>query len=310
MHADSTQLIDRQLYKAAVAGPKQLALFEDTDLQLADRASSWAYQHPEYLLSDNQGIGCSGVTPGKHHYVPQLVKMILDMSSKPVRNGAPLVYIEPYAGSGLYLNKGLLTIGSPLLALDVMDSHKLFSDRSNHYDVFLCEKKKKFADLLKLHILGMELGKSARSINIVRDVCQLSVPKIANLLINSTRGILFVDPNGMLPKALHEWSHFQTLSQVDFVLWVDRGIPKRFQGLTDPDHSRWKFALKNGDCRPLRQIIDGINKQKWIIRKPFSVSGKARTIIIGTNWKMFPIWTAGGWVDISTLEGQSILSEF
>lgn len=285
-----------------------LPLWAQTPLQA--RAEAWAAAHPDLVGHGGGVLGCSGLTVGKHFQVPPQVSMVMKTCYQHIRGGGEVVYIETHAGSMLYSKDGELMLGTGALVQEELDQLPVFRAEGFKYRAYFCERRPKAAAQARANLAGLEVGKHAASIEVFAERCQDAIPRLAKQLRLGSRGVLFIDPNGLPPVDAGAWSRLSALHTVDFVFWLDMDTGRRYRHLeTDASRHTWHVDSPNfqGDTRPLTSVVDSISKRRWVVREPFKLRGRRRTILIGSNWKDFPVWRKQGYWLLDEPEGQAIL---
>ena len=254
-------------------------------------------------------VGRSAVTPAKHEHLQALLHMELQINRKYILRGWPFVYIETHAGTGYYWLDGQPLeegpqLGSPIEALLELDRNPIFRNKQARYAALFVDQHRTYAKRLRTFIQRAELGRYGHC-EIVSGQCQEALPAIARRVRIGSRGLIFVDPNGLPPQGIFDVFQQPQLARIDVALWIDLRTIRRVLAVKRwPDHFRGKEI---GDRRPTADLIASIPKQRWLVRRPFVRANSERTMVIGTNWTDFPIWTAGGYVPLDSLEGRSII---
>jgi len=286
-----------------------LPLWAPTALQT--RAEAWAIAHPEFVGRGGGVLGCSGLTVGKHFQVPPQVSMVFKICSEHVRHGGDVVYIETHAGNMLYSKDGELMIGTGALVLEELDHLAVFAQEGFKYRAYFCERRTKAAAQARANLEGLQVGKCAQTVEVFAERCQGVIPQLARRLRLGTRGVLFIDPNGLPPADAMAWSRMSSLHNVDFVFWLDMDTGRRYRNLKTEGRLTWHVDSPNfqGDTRPLTDIFDSMQKRCWVVREPFKLRGHKRTVVIGSNWPGFPVWRKQGYWRKDEPEGQAILEQ-
>jgi hypothetical protein len=294
---------------------KQLPLQQSQLDQLIERMEAVQPDPPSF----GTPVGCSRATGRKHPVYLGIVKWFVTMHTTSVRKGRLFLMGETHAGPAWYLNSTTddLTVGSPLIDLDVLDTHKLFTDEGYRYKAVFCDRGKPRAIIQQLRY-AIEAGGfgTGGEVDVLHGPFEEVLPPYLDALHGKGLcGVLFVDANGSMSRAMVEM--FQTyayqLRYVDICIWHQANVRRRFNGLhptaTQPGGA-WYSAFQKYDYRPLRELLPDLGKRRWLIRKPFNVgNGTAWTMLVGSNWDKLPEWRAGEMYRLDSPMGQAILTE-
>lgn len=261
-------------------------------------------------------VGCSRGTSAKHHVYLLVLNWFLKMHGASIRQDAQFLIGETHAGPGWYLNSttGELTVGSPLIDLDVLDHHPFFVDRD--YRAIFCElgKPRTIINQLRQSIAASGLGTHG-VIDTLEGSFETKLPAFLSTLQGWHCGVLFVDGNGSIARNLIRilQDYQRQLRYVDVAIWHQTHVRKRFVGLGENATGiggKWHGHVAKYDYRPLREVLPEFGKRHWLIRRPFNAGfGTAWTMLIGSNMPDLPEWRAGEMYRLDTLKGQAILAE-
>ena len=263
-------------------------------------------------------VGCSRATGSKHSVYLGVVSWFIKMHTTMVRKGAQLFVGETHAGPFWYMNSatGELTVGSPAIDLDVLDTSPLFAEQGFRYKAVFCEKGKPKAivDQLRYAIQAGGFGQYG-DVEVLHGPFEEQLPHYLDRMRAWHCGVLFIDANGSIANDLvtlcQEYRH--ELKNIDLCIWHQAHVRRRFNGLSAQavaPGGKWHGAIEKYDYRPLAELLPDLCKQRWLIRRPFNAGyGTAWTMLVGSNWKELPEWRAGEMYRLDSLTGQAILAE-
>lgn len=264
----------------------------------------------------SSSVGCSRATGSKHHVYLAILGWFIRMHTTLVRKGAQFFMGETHAGPAWYLNRttAALTVGSPLIDLDVLDSHSLFA--AHPYRAVFCErgKPKKVIRQLRHSIEISGLGTHGH-VDILEGPFELRLPEYLDKSRGWQCGVMFVDANGPIAHDLIRifQDYERQLRYVDVAIWHQAYLRRRFVGLTEKSVAPgggWHTHPKLYDYRPLRELLPDFGKDHWLIRRPFNTgNGTAWTMLIGSNMPNLREWRAGELYRLDSLDGQAIRAE-
>jgi hypothetical protein len=293
---------------------KQLPLQRSQLDQLIERMEAVQPDPPSF----GSPVGCSRATESKHSVYLGVVSWFVTMHSPSVRKGRQFLMGETHAGPAWYLNSttGELTVGSPLIDLDVLDTHKLFTDEGYQYKAVFCErgKPRSIVQQLRYAIKAGGFGKEGH-VEVLEGPFEDQLPRYLESLQARLCGVLFVDANGSMSHEMVQLfqSYARELHYVDICIWHQAHVRRRFNGLHPSaiaPGGAWHGAYQKYDYRPLRELLPDLGKRRWLIRKPFNAgNGTAWTMLVGSNWDKLPEWKAGEMYRLDSPMGQAILAE-
>ena len=255
------------------------------------------------------GIGVSENTSVKQETFRSIMQTHIKMCKEIFKKQASwrkkeYLYVDLNAGSGRY--EGIK--GSPLIFLDVVKQEKL----NVPINALFCEiNQDSWFSLFKecdKYFSDSNLSKYADYIKLTGDIGQAKCINednrrwIENLSRTQPKdqkrqyGIIYSDPNNHEANfgGLAKMSKINTFRQTDIMIHISATTMKRMYG------------ANNNNTR-LMDAISHIDKKLWIIRRPYTAH--QWTFLIGANWDRFPKFKNLGFVELSTKEGQDILTQ-
>lgn len=259
-------------------------------------------------------VGCSRATGKKHPIYLGLMQWLVTMFGPLIRAGSQFCLFETHAGPAWYRNSttGQLTVGTPLIDLDVLDRHPLFA--STPYRAVFCERGRPRRIVEQLRN-AIELGGFGThgQVDVLHGDFEDVLPTYLWDLRGRICGVLFADANGSISHDLVALFQSPRLRNVDLVLWHQARVRTRFGGLTESSTApgaKWYPHTLKYDYRPLRDLLPDFGKAAWLIRRPFNAgSNTAWTMLVGSNKPDLRPWPSNEFYRLDSLEGQAILAE-
>jgi len=243
-------------------------------------------------MSKQNGVGISKYTQEKQRVFSSVLGMHLKIAKSIMSRegwvGKKYIYVDMHAGPGKYNGDNRLPIiGSPLRFLREVGNCVI-----PHHAYFI---EKRQENINRLKIYSQEYGADGNIEIFMGDSAEI-LPKISLSEKLRDFGLVYCDPTGSPPPldALVEISKRKQWERIDFLIFIAPAIYKRVL-----KHSKTHLD------KPIHSYLRAINKRTWIVREP--MGPQQFTFLLGSNWRGFPVWEAGGFHDITSGTGRDIL---
>lgn len=231
------------------------------------------------------GVGYSPTTVRKQADFARFLRVHMLMSKGVIRRQAwaddVYYYFDLHAGPGIHKEYGC---GSPLIFLKTSAGVDI-----PHRAVFI-EKRKNLCEELEVNT---SLWPNANCV-VRHGKCEDILPEYFVKPDRKPIGLVYVDPNGALPiELLERASQHPFFNRIDFLLNVSATAYKRMAQSSER----------------ILQLLQKIDKKRWLIREPDNHSGWQWTMLFGTQMKgdQLPKLEKIGFHRLVALQGMEIL---
>lgn len=238
------------------------------------------------IITTNDDMGVSEYTPIKEALFKQLltrqINIIRAINNKYGENNIFNIY-DINAGSGEFTLQNRRYNGSPLVILNEVAQYPgvLFNILFYELNKQSCKKLQTYLDQKTYQDILTKDNISCTILNTDHNVIDSYFQKIEGV---TQFGCIYNDANGM-PNfdLLKKISNYQQSKKLDIFINCNTTIIKRTRRVAEGKIDGYTKS-NDSNLKTLEELLCGINKSHWIIRKPEMHTGWRWTFLIGTNW--------------------------